>query len=203
MSGAATFLINNPLPAISSLSPASTLLGGAAFTLTVNGSNFVSGAAIKWNGVALTSTYVSATQITAQVRPATLPVPVRPASRSATRPLAAALRARHGSRSKSGASDQLALACQPRSPVGAHSRSRSTAAALSAAPSVTERRGAHQQLRQRDPGHRNRCRPATSPTPALPALASPTRLPGGTSGPRLSRSTNKPRDEYHYAAPLG
>jgi len=66
-SGAWTFPINNPLPTISSLSPASANAGGAAFTLTANGTNFVSGAVINWNGVALTTTFVGSTQLTAQV----------------------------------------------------------------------------------------------------------------------------------------
>jgi hypothetical protein len=59
--------ISNPVPAITSLSPTSTLAGGAAFTLTVNGSNFVSGSKVRWNGVDLTTTFVNAGQLTAQV----------------------------------------------------------------------------------------------------------------------------------------
>lgn len=66
-SGALTFSINNPVPAISSLSPVSATVGGAAFTLTVNGSNFIANSVVKWNGAALTTSYVSATQVTAQV----------------------------------------------------------------------------------------------------------------------------------------
>ena len=58
-------------PVITSLSPSTATAGGAAFTLTVNGTGFVSGAAVQWNGTALTTTFVSATQLTAQV-PATL-----------------------------------------------------------------------------------------------------------------------------------
>jgi alpha-D-ribose 1-methylphosphonate 5-triphosphate synthase subunit PhnH len=56
-----------PAPAISSLSPTSATQGGAAFTLTVNGSNFVSGATVKWNGSARTTTFNSATQLTASI----------------------------------------------------------------------------------------------------------------------------------------
>jgi hypothetical protein len=66
-SGTWSFPINNPAPVISSLSPSSALAGGAAFTLTVNGSGFVSGSSVKWNGTALTTTFVNSTQITAQV----------------------------------------------------------------------------------------------------------------------------------------
>jgi hypothetical protein len=54
-------------PAITSLSPASASAGGAAFTLTVNGTNFTSDAAVSWNGTALTTTYGSTTQLTAAV----------------------------------------------------------------------------------------------------------------------------------------
>ena len=37
------------------------------FTLTVNGSNFVSGAVVRWNGVPRTTTFVSATQVKAAI----------------------------------------------------------------------------------------------------------------------------------------
>ena len=59
-----------PAPTISSLSPAFTSSGGAAFTLTVNGTGFVSGSStVYWGSTALTTTYVSAMQpyLTAQV----------------------------------------------------------------------------------------------------------------------------------------
>jgi hypothetical protein len=66
----AAYVINqpsNPAPVISSLSPALTSAGSAAFTLTINGSGFVSSSAAYWGSTALTTTYVSATQINAQV----------------------------------------------------------------------------------------------------------------------------------------
>jgi len=53
--------------AITSLSPNSATAGGAAFTLTVNGTGFVSGAVVQWNGTALATTFVSTTQLTAAV----------------------------------------------------------------------------------------------------------------------------------------
>ena len=65
-SSGTTLPINGP-PSITSLSPASAAAGGAAFTLTVNGTGFVSGSAITWNGAALTTKFVSATQLTASV----------------------------------------------------------------------------------------------------------------------------------------
>ncbi|MBZ5642600.1 MAG: choice-of-anchor D domain-containing protein [Acidobacteriia bacterium] len=65
-----TFTINNPVPAITTLSPTSAATGGAAFTLTVNGTNFVSTSVVKFNGSARTTTFVSATQLTAAITPA-------------------------------------------------------------------------------------------------------------------------------------
>jgi hypothetical protein len=54
-------------PAITSLSPSTVNAGSAAFTLTVYGSNFVSGAVVDWNGSPLTTTFVNASQLTAAV----------------------------------------------------------------------------------------------------------------------------------------
>jgi hypothetical protein len=61
------------MPAISQLAPESVTAGGAAFTLTVNGSNFGTKAVVNWNGTAQTSntTYVSGNQLTVAV-PASL-----------------------------------------------------------------------------------------------------------------------------------
>jgi hypothetical protein len=55
------------LPAISALSPASTAAGSTGVILTVNGSDFNSNAAINWKGAALTTTFVSASQVMATV----------------------------------------------------------------------------------------------------------------------------------------
>ena len=52
---------------ITSLTPNSILMGGPAFTLTVNGTNFVSGAVVNWNGVAHPTTFVSSTQLQAAI----------------------------------------------------------------------------------------------------------------------------------------
>jgi hypothetical protein len=68
-SGTVSFTIN-PAPArpiLSSLSPASAIAGSATFTLTVNGSGFVSGAAVAWAGSVRTTTFVNATQLTASI----------------------------------------------------------------------------------------------------------------------------------------
>lgn len=55
------------MPAISQLSPTGTSAGGAAFTLTVNGSNFASKATVNWNGAAQTTTVISGSQLTIPV----------------------------------------------------------------------------------------------------------------------------------------
>ena len=49
------------------LSPSSAVAGGPSFTLTVNGSTFVSGSVVRWNGASRTTTFVSATQLTAAI----------------------------------------------------------------------------------------------------------------------------------------
>jgi hypothetical protein len=54
-------------PALASLSPNTATAGGQAFTLTVNGSNFVSGGSVLWNGVPRTTTFGSVTQVTAAI----------------------------------------------------------------------------------------------------------------------------------------
>ena len=56
-----------PAPALGSLAPSSATAGGPAFTLTANGSNFVSGSTVQWNGAARTTTFVSATQLRATI----------------------------------------------------------------------------------------------------------------------------------------
>jgi hypothetical protein len=64
-SSAVTFTVNNPVPAVTTLLPSSATAGGASFTLTVNGTGFVSGSTVSFNGVVRTTTFVSATQLTA------------------------------------------------------------------------------------------------------------------------------------------
>jgi len=52
---------------ITSLVPASATAGGNAFTLTVNGTGFASGAVVNWSGTALATGYIDPTQLTAPV----------------------------------------------------------------------------------------------------------------------------------------
>ena len=55
------------VPFLSSISPNLVQAGSAAFTLTVNGSGFNSGSTVNLGSAALTTTYVSATELTANV----------------------------------------------------------------------------------------------------------------------------------------
>lgn len=66
-SGAVSFAINNPVPTVANLNPSSVTAGGAGFTLTVNGTNFISGSIIRINGADHATTFVSATQLTAPI----------------------------------------------------------------------------------------------------------------------------------------
>jgi len=54
-------------PRINSLSPAKAFAGGASFTLTVNGSGFVDGGAVNFNGSLRATTFINGTQVTASI----------------------------------------------------------------------------------------------------------------------------------------
>ncbi|HEY4837368.1 MAG TPA: DUF1800 family protein [Candidatus Acidoferrales bacterium] len=62
-SGSSPITLMNPVPVVSGASPASIPVG--TFSLTVTGSEFVSGAQVMFGGAALTTTFVSSTQLTA------------------------------------------------------------------------------------------------------------------------------------------
>jgi hypothetical protein len=58
----------NPIPHINQpVLPDSVVPGGPSFTLTVTGSEFVSGAHVNWNGSPRATTFVSVTQLTATI----------------------------------------------------------------------------------------------------------------------------------------
>jgi YVTN family beta-propeller protein len=65
-----TLEVGNPAPVVTSLSPASAAALEPGFTLTVNGSSFVQGSAVLWNGSERRTTFVSSTQLIAAI-PAT------------------------------------------------------------------------------------------------------------------------------------
>ena len=54
-------------PTISSIAPSSSVVGASALTLTVTGANFTSASVIQWNGSARSTTFGSATQLTAAI----------------------------------------------------------------------------------------------------------------------------------------
>jgi hypothetical protein len=61
-------LAQKPVPLINQpLVPDTAVPGGKGFTLTVNGTGFVSGSTVNWNGSALATTFVSGSQLTATV----------------------------------------------------------------------------------------------------------------------------------------
>jgi len=66
-SSAVNLTVNNPLPTVSTLSPASKQLGEAGFALTVNGTNFNSSSIVSFNGGDRTTTLVNSLQLTAQL----------------------------------------------------------------------------------------------------------------------------------------
>jgi hypothetical protein len=73
-SAALTFSITNPTPVADALSPSSAPAGGAAFTLTVTGSSFVSSSVVRWNGEDRATTFVSSTQLQASIGTADIAV---------------------------------------------------------------------------------------------------------------------------------
>ena len=54
-------------PSINNIAPNSHGIGGSSFQLTVNGGNFNSASVIRWNGQNKPTTFVSASQLTAQI----------------------------------------------------------------------------------------------------------------------------------------
>jgi hypothetical protein len=55
------------IPSISSLNPGSAVIGASALKITVTGQNFTTDSEVDWNGVALPTTYQSATGLSAEV----------------------------------------------------------------------------------------------------------------------------------------
>ncbi|MBS1811226.1 MAG: hypothetical protein JST84_23890 [Acidobacteria bacterium] len=68
---AITYTVNqasaNPAPTLTSLNPNAVTVGSAAFTLTVNGTNFSAASVVNWNGNARTTTFVNTTQLQAAI----------------------------------------------------------------------------------------------------------------------------------------
>lgn len=56
-----------PAPALASISPSATVPGSAAFTLFVQGGNFQANSVVRWNGADRQTTFISGTQLQAQI----------------------------------------------------------------------------------------------------------------------------------------
>ncbi len=67
-----TKLPTSNTPTITTISPNSTVAGGAAFTLTISGTNFVAGSMVNFGGSAPATTFVSSTQLTAAIPAASI-----------------------------------------------------------------------------------------------------------------------------------
>ena len=69
ISNAVNFTVNgpNPVPTITSLAPNTTVEGSTGFTLTVNGVGFVSGSSVQFDGQTKSTTFISNTQVRAQI----------------------------------------------------------------------------------------------------------------------------------------
>jgi hypothetical protein len=65
----------NPVPVITSLAPTQTNAGSGAFTLTVNGTGFISSSVVRWNGVSRPTTYVNATKLQAAIAASDISAP--------------------------------------------------------------------------------------------------------------------------------
>ena len=76
VSHATPLLATNAVPIVNQpLVPGTATPGGSAFTLTLNGTGFVSGSTVYWNGSPRTTTFVSGTQLTAAINAADIAMP--------------------------------------------------------------------------------------------------------------------------------
>lgn len=66
-SGVRLLTVSNAAPAITSLAPSAIMAGSGAFTVTVNGNNFLPTSVVRFNGEARSTTYVSPTKLTAAI----------------------------------------------------------------------------------------------------------------------------------------
>jgi uncharacterized repeat protein (TIGR01451 family) len=65
----------NPVPVLSGLSPGAAAIGGAGFTLTLSGSNFVPASTVQWNGSSRPTTFLSSSELTATIYAADIQSP--------------------------------------------------------------------------------------------------------------------------------
>ena len=67
LSNIATFTIGSLTPTLVSLSPSTIAAGSPGFTMSLTGTNFVSGAQVTWNSTQLATSFGSASALTATV----------------------------------------------------------------------------------------------------------------------------------------
>ena len=70
-----TYSITQAGPTITAVQPAAAVASGPAFTLQLSGSRFTSQSVVQWNGTPLATTFVSSTDLTAQVTAADITAP--------------------------------------------------------------------------------------------------------------------------------
>ena len=66
-STAISFTVTNPSASVQSINPSAAFVASAPFQMTVNGSGFVGGSLVLFNGATLATTFVSSTQLKANV----------------------------------------------------------------------------------------------------------------------------------------
>jgi hypothetical protein len=64
--------LGNPVPVLTSIDPNSAVAGSPGISLTANGSSFINNSVVRWNGSALTTTFVTSHTLTAMVPAADL-----------------------------------------------------------------------------------------------------------------------------------
>jgi hypothetical protein len=78
-SSGVAFTVNNPLPVLNAISPASAPVAANPQTLTLTGSGFVPSSQVNWNGVPRAATYLSSTTLTTELGLADFNTPGTPA----------------------------------------------------------------------------------------------------------------------------
>jgi hypothetical protein len=72
LSGTGVVAATNPAPVLASLSPAGAVVGLSGLTVTISGSGFISSSLMAWNGSVRSTSYVTATTLTATITQADL-----------------------------------------------------------------------------------------------------------------------------------
>ncbi len=75
LSNSMSFEVKNPVPVLSGIQPASIRAGSPTFQLTVNGTNFMSGAVAYWNGEERPTQLLSDTQLIVQIQASDVATP--------------------------------------------------------------------------------------------------------------------------------